>query len=128
VDQKYFPTIQGLITSASYFALTGKGESPLARTLFGGERISAYGYAKNIQETGQPATNQAHHLAAYILAGASYYPVEFAKEAGRVSDRKNPPDLQLAKIGAKLGEQMKKEQIQPRKIGETIYYHLKTGE
>jgi hypothetical protein len=98
--------------------------------------VKANGYAKNIQELvynnehkrlePSSGTNQAHHVAFYLISGMTIG-VKFSVEGSRNADKGNPPDLQLAKIGARLGDDIKNNRIIPGQIGVTVYQQLKSG-
>ena len=107
--------------------LHGVGESPLASKLFGFKRSQSHGWNERYVEFNNRNANQAHHLAAFVIAGIDngrtlgYLQAELLDDVFIV----NKPDVHLGKAGAGLGNALRKDTIPATRIGEDVYTIIK---
>jgi hypothetical protein len=138
IDQKRYNTTDGgkayqVVAPAA--RVVGIGESPLARELFGGNRVKVSGWKDDLIEVGDKKKklmqNQAHHLAAYVIAGSKYggaigSQMATIQDNGTLGNKKSEQDITLGKIGANLGDRIKSGEIKPQDIGRAVYSEIRT--
>jgi hypothetical protein len=126
IDQKWvFDANKPEVTLSAVGARIHKvGESPLAESLFGRERVGAYGWKDELQEKGNPEYNQAHHLAAYIIATIDYGD-EIAMKEAYLMDKHHPYDIQVSLIATNIANLIKNNKVAISMIWKAIYDRLK---
>lgn len=104
--------------------LHGVGESPLASKLFGYNRSQSHGWNAKYVEFNNLNANQAHHFAAFVIAGIDKGE-GFARWEAEVLDApylgNNPPDIALGYKGATVGESIRTSRVNTSNIKTTVY-------
>jgi hypothetical protein len=134
IDQPY-ETAKGLPSWAIGYAsktLHGVTESPIASQLFGAGRVRSYGWNAKYVEFNNRDANQAHHLAAFVIAGIDNGKSLADVEAYTLDSelpfgirKENPADIRLGDAGATIGHAIKVGRIPPSQIGTTTYNIIK---
>jgi hypothetical protein len=109
--------------------LHGVGESNTAYNTMGGPRVLSYGWDPDLYDVpGQPQHNQAHHLAAFIIAGMSDVNIlghDLAKDEALGLDGTvfsyNEHDYNLSLKAIELGKSMAKDNYNDQNIKYDIY-------
>ena len=115
--------------SQSLKKLHNIGESPLAASLFGRDRVGTNGWKDEYKEKGRSDINQAHHLAMFIISGIEF-PGFLAEAESRVLDGsilygENPADLKLSTLGIAIGQQIQSNKINIKNIQQLILNEIK---
>jgi hypothetical protein len=99
----------------------------------GGPRVLSYGWDPELYDVpGQPQHNQAHHLAAFIIAGiddVTYKGQNRADIESYVLDRIVQPssqDERLSKKGIEIGRKLKTNTYDIQQLGKAIYQQIKS--
>jgi hypothetical protein len=124
--------------------LHGVGESPLASKLFGYNRSQSHGWNERYVEFNNRNANQAHHFAAFVIAGidngktlADFEAIALDSELStrflskyipKIPDigvHRNGSDIRLGKVGATIGQEVRNNGIPSNQIGAKIYQRIK---
>ncbi len=127
IDQKWVLNqrhIEATLSSIGAKTLHDVGESPLAEALFGRDRVGAYGWEHELQEKGNPEYNQAHHLAAYLIATFDYGDTIAMKEA-YVIDKNHPYDIKLSLIASNIANLLVQNKVSLSNLWKAIYDRIK---
>lgn len=114
----------------------GIGSSNAAFNLFGGPRIGTKGWKEAYWDNGEQydadgkPINQAHHFAAFFIAGLHYGKDIARGEARALDDRisitgYNPQDLALSRIAIELADKVRRGQITWEQLPGEAYRTLK---
>jgi hypothetical protein len=127
IDQKWVINLknkEAILSSVGSKTLHNVGDSPLAQALFGRDRVGAYGWKEELQEKGNPEYNQAHHLAAYIIATFDYGDTIAMKEAYLV-DENHPYDIKVSLIATNIANLLLQNEVNLNNLWKAIYDRIK---